>query len=105
MPNGTHARVWRWTTARVAKRAAPVHATGSTQFIDRMWHMPSISGATATHTAASPCANRPPPSVRAISPVSHTEVAASTAGSKRSALTESPSSTPDRRAMTATSGG
>lgn len=85
--------------------AAAVQATGSMQFIDRKWHVPSSSGATIAHSAARVCAKRRPPRVRASSPVSSTVAAPQRAGSTRRARTESPNSAVGSHAIRATSGG
>ena len=62
-------------------------------------------GATRTASAANPCAKRFPPSSRAIRAVSATIAAPATAGRKRSAGRDSPSSERTSQVITAINGG
>ena len=92
-------------TMRISSQAQPIQNSGSKAFMDSRLSTARMPGATSAARAARPWANRLPPSSRAIRAVRATSPAPATAGKKRIAGSESPSSDRAIQVINAISGG
>ncbi len=104
-PNSSQSCGLSSRTMRSTIQAQPVQKSWSSAFIVSMLWSASQIGATSTASAAIPWAKRRPPRSRAINPVIRTRAAPASAGSSRTASSDSPRTARSAATIAGKSGG